>query len=608
VTVWIPYRQLAGVIFAVTALVMPAQGGAQAPTPQELARVSPSGSYLAARHAGAQRDAAAAAAYYRAALRNDPRNPELLNRAFLSFVFDGDVEEGVRLADRLLQVDRNDRTARLVIGVRAIKQKQYQLARQNLAQSVGGPITDLAAALLAAWTQANPTESKAAIEAVDRLSGPEWYGIFKELHAGMILDAAGNKKEAGRRLERAYKLDQTALRVTEAYGRWASRNKNKADAIKIFEDFEKVLPRHPLIAQETKQLKAGETLPPLADNPQAGAAEALYGLGASLGRRGDDLGLVYLQLALYLAPQHGLALLSLADLYEGQKNPELAIKLYDRIGKDSPLRRNADIQVAVNLESLAQTQETNATALAGQNKKEEADKLREESKKNLDEAKKRLEKLIIDSPNDLDGILALGTLERTRKQYDECAETYSKGVATLEKPEKTHWQIFYFRGICFERAKKWDKAEADFKKSLELFPEQPQVLNYLGYSWIDQGINLDEGMKMIRRAVEQKPDDGYIVDSLGWAYYRLGNYEEATKHLERAVELRPEDPTINDHLGDVYWKIGRQLEAKFQWSHARDLKPDPEELSKIEEKLRIGLRDDAAAAESERAKKAGNGG
>ncbi len=315
-----------------------------------------------------------------------------------------------------------------------------------------------------------------------------------------------------------------------------------------------------------------------------------------------------MQLALYLAPQHGLALLSLADLYESQKNPELAIKLYERVPKDSPLRRNADIQIAVNFESLAQTQETNATALATQNKKDEADKLRADSKKNLDEAKKRLDKLIAENPNDLDAILALGTVERTRKQYAECAQTYSKGIATLEKAEKAHWQIFYFRGICFERDKQWPNAEADFKKSLELFPDQPQVLNYLGYSWIDQGVNLEEGMKMIRRAVEQKPDDGYIVDSLGWAYYRIGNYEEATKHLERAVELRPEDPTINDHLGDVYWKVGRQLEAKFQWSHAKDLKPEPEELVKIEEKLRFGLRDETSAAEAERAKKAGNGG
>jgi Flp pilus assembly protein TadD len=168
--------------------------------------------------------------------------------------------------------------------------------------------------------------------------------------------------------------------------------------------------------------------------------------------------------------------------------------------------------------------------------------------------------------------------------------------------------IYYFRGICYERSKQWPKAEADMKQALELFPDQPLVLNYLGYSWIDQGINLDDGMRMIQRAVDQRADDGYIVDSLGWAYYRIGNYEEAVKHLERAVELKPEDPTINDHLGDGYWKVGRVLEARFQWSHARDLKPDPEDLAKIEDKLKSGLPDDtSSAAQAEKPKKPGGG-
>ena len=190
--------------------------------------------------------------------------------------------------------------------------------------------------------------------------------------------------------------------------------------------------------------------------------------------------------------------------------------------------------------------------------------------------------------------MALGNILRARKKFAECADVYSKGIDTIAKAEKPNWVIYYFRGICYERSKQWPKAEADLKKALELFPDQPQVLNYLGYSWVDQGVNLDEGMRMIRRAVEQRADDGYIVDSLGWAYYRLGNYEEAVKHLERAVELKPEDPTINDHLGDAYWQVGRTLEARFQWAHARDLKPEPEELEKIEEKLKSGLPDDTA--------------
>ena len=188
--------------------------------------------------------------------------------------------------------------------------------------------------------------------------------------------------------------------------------------------------------------------------------------------------------------------------------------------------------------------------------------------------------------------MALGNIQRGRKQFAECADVYAKAIETITRTEKSNWVIFYFRGICYERSKQWPKAEADLKKALELFPDQPQVLNYLGYSWVDQGVNLDDGMRMIQRAVEQRPDDGYIVDSLGWAYYRLGNYEEAVKHLEHAVELKPEDPTINDHLGDAYWKVGRKLEAHFQWSHARDLKPEPDELKKIEEKLKTGLPDD----------------
>ncbi len=192
-------------------------------------------------------------------------------------------------------------------------------------------------------------------------------------------------------------------------------------------------------------------------------------------------------------------------------------------------------------------------------------------------------------PKDTEAIIALGNIQRGRKEFADCADTYSKAIDTVPTPEKSNWVMFYFRGICYERSHQWPAAEADMKKALELFPDQPLVLNYLGYSWVDQGVHLDEGMDMIRRAVEQRPDDGYIVDSLGWAYFRTGNYDEAVKNLERAVELKPDDPTINDHLGDAYWRVGRTLEAHFQWSHAKDLKPEPEDLPKIEAKLKDGL-------------------
>ena len=572
------HAAIAGAVFF---LGLPSALAAGTPTPQELAHTTTAGSYLAARHAGVERDSAAAAAYYLNVLKADPRNADLLGRAFLSVLGEGDIDEAGRLADRLIQIDHNDRIARLVVGIRALKQKQYGVARQNFNQSVRGPVTDLTAALLTAWALSGSGDSRAATEALDRLTGPDWYSIFKDLHAGLILDLA-HKKEAGKRYERAYKADPMALRTVQAYGRYLSRTASKDDALKVYQEFNKAVPDHPVIVEEMKEITAGDKLPPLADSAQAGAAEALYGLGASIGRRGgEDLALIYLQLALYLEPTHAMALLSLADLYKSLKKPELAIKIYDRIPPSSPLRRNADIQVASDLDALDRT----------------------------DEAKKRLEHLVSEHPKDTEAIMALGNILRGRKDFAGCADVYSKAIANLAVPEKANWVVFYFRGICNERSKQWPKAEADLKKALELYPDQPLVLNYLGYSWVDQGTNLDEGMKMIRRAVEQRPDDGYIVDSLGWANFRIGNYDEAVKELDRAVELKPDDPTINDHLGDAYWRVGRALEARFQWSHAKDLKPEPEDLPKIEQKLKVGLPDDtSSAADAAKPKKAGNGG
>jgi tetratricopeptide (TPR) repeat protein len=560
-----------------------ADNSAQFPTKSDLKSMTTAGSYLAARHASVERDATSAAAFYRSALRTDPKNNELLDRAFISSLADGDIDEAVKLADRILTIDKSNRVARLVVGVRDLKQKKYAAAQININQSIRGPITDLVATLLSGWASYGAGDSKTAVANIDKLTGPEWYPIFKDLHSGMILELAGKEKEAGARLERAYKLDDSMLRVAEAYGRFLSRGKDPAAAAAVYAAFDKKLPRHPLVQEGLRETRAGRKMSPLADSPQAGAAEALYGIGATLTRRGgEDLALVYLQLALYLAPSHPLALLSLADLYEAVKKPPMAIKVYERMPASSPLKRNAQIQLATNLDAADRS----------------------------DEAIKILKGVTAEDPKDIEAIMALGNIERGRKRFADCAETYSRGIEVMPAAaEKNAWVTYYYRGICEERSKQWSKAEADMRKALELQPEQPHVLNYLGYSWIDQGINLDEGMKMIKRAVDQRPDDGYIVDSLGWAYYRIGNYAEAVKNLERAIDLKPEDPTINDHLGDAYWRVGRTLEAKFQWAHARDLKPEAEELPKIEAKIANGLPEDtSSAASADKKKDDGKGG
>ena len=397
----------AALAFAAFLAAAPASAKAQAaqsagergPTALELSGLTASGSYLAARHAGQQRDASSAAAYYRNALKRDPKNVELLDRAFLSFLVGGNIDEAVKLAEPVASADKSDRVAHLVLGVNALKQAKYPIARRELAQSIRGPITDLTATLLSAWSLTGSGDNKGAVAAIDKLAGPDWYAIFKDLHAGMILELAGNKAEAGKRFERAYKLDSSALRVVEAYGSWVSRNKSVPEALAVFEAFDKVLPRHPLVVQAMNKLKAGEKLTPLVATAQAGAAEALYGLGASLGRRGgEDLGLVYLQLSLHLSPNHALALLSLADLYESLKKPEMALAVYQRIPANSPLHRNAAIQMAANLDALERA----------------------------DEAEKQLASIIAQDPKDLEAVTALGNIQRGHKKFAECADTYSK--------------------------------------------------------------------------------------------------------------------------------------------------------------------------------------
>jgi tetratricopeptide (TPR) repeat protein len=554
---------------------------AETPTAADVARISPAGNYLAARIAGQSRDMEAAAAYYRGALRADPRNPELVESAFLVVLSTGDIEDSFPLAERMVGFEKSHRMARLTLAARAIKRSQWASARNHLVLSVRGPIADLTAALTGAWTLTASGDFKGAVSNIDKLQGPDWYAAFKDLHAGLMLDVAGQRRAAGVRLKRAYDQDKNAIRTVDAYARWLARNGDRKKALEIYAEFDKLLPGHPLIDSVVAEIEAGRTPAMLVRSAQAGAAEVLFGLGSALGRQGgEDIALVYLNIAIYLEPEHPMALLALGDLFESMKKPELAIATFARLPAGSPLKRSAEIQRALNLDQIERT----------------------------DEARDRLKGLIQKDPGDIDALTALGNLQRARKHYTEAIDTYSKALALVKEPTRQNWTLFYFRGISYERSKQWPLAEKDFQKALELVPEQPQVLNYLGYSWVDLGLNLEAGLEMIKKAVELRPKDGYIVDSLGWAYYRLGRYDDAVKELERAIELRPEDPTINDHLGDAYWKVGRELEARFQWSHARDLNPAPEDMLIIEAKLKEGLKDDGPPARAGNVKPQGNGG
>ena len=520
------------------------------------------GSYLAGRSADVARDLQAAATYFSAALDRDPDNPILLERVIVLRMANGEIDAASELSDRLVNIDSLNPLARLLRSVIAFKEGLYDSAAEEIKQTAPAPLAILTGGLLTAWSQDAMGDVDGALATIHGLNGPSWYPIFQNYHQALIADLAGREDEAVEFITDAFNADGSALRVVEAYGTILARAGERQDAIIGLRAFMAEQPGNPVIGALLAQLEAGVTPPPVAATPIEGAAEVLYGLGAAIGTdQGTELPAAYLHLSRYLKPNADLTLMALGDLLFGTERCEDAITVYDQIPDASILKRNADIQAGLCLDALDRT----------------------------DEAAKRLTKVIDADPEDLDAVAALGNIYRGRERFKEAAEVYSRGIATIADPDASHWRLYYFRGVANERSKNWTQAEQDLQEALKLNPDQPQVLNYLGYSWVDMGTNLDEGLEMIRKAVDERPNDGYIVDSLGWAYYRLGRFDEAVEQLERAAELRPEDPVINDHLGDAYWQVGRKLEATFQWNHARDLDPEPADLEKIVKKLESGL-------------------
>ena len=272
--------------------------------------------------------------------------------------------------------------------------------------------------------------------------------------------------------------------------------------------------------------------------------------------------LLYARLALYLRPGFDVADLLLGEILDGLNQPGRAIAAYEAVPASSPLRWSAELRVATDLDDLGRT----------------------------DEAIARLNRMASERTDRADALIALGDILRGRGRWSEAVDAYDRALSRVDVRNRRLWRPLYARGISLERSKHWKRAEKDFLAALDLVPDQPFVLNYLGYSWVDQGLNLKKAQEMIKKAVKLRPKDGYIVDSLGWVYYRLGNYADAVREMERATELRPEDPVINDHLGDAYWRVGRKTEARFQWLRALGLKPTADNEAMIRKKLKAGLK------------------
>lgn len=564
-----------GLVAASVVALAPADVAARS----EVAKEAPStnsllGNYLAGRFARGRNDTAAASEYYRNALARDPKNEAIAEQSFLMEATEGNWPAAFALARQLsgsTQQNNNNRIVRLALGVEAFKSGNHAAAADHFKAAAQGPIGELTSNLAQAWVKAAQNETDQALAMLDGPRQAEWAQFYLRYHKALIADVGGRRAEARANYERIAKQDTRAPRTVLAFARHAA---NSGDAklaraiIKEHVDKSQTGDGHPMVRALRDEVGTGEPVKMLIENANDGMAEVFYGLGEALaGEGGLPQGAIFLQLAIYLRNSFPFALAALAHVHETTKHYDRAIAVYQRIPPNTPLQASIDMRKAINLNLLDR----------------------------VEEAVSLLEEVARSNAQDLLPLETLGSIMRARKRYDEAVGYYTRAISLIPRAEKRHWNFWYARGTSYERLKKWPLAEADLQRALQLSPDQPLVLNYLGYSWIDQNRNLKQGMALIEKAVSLKPDDGYIVDSLGWAHYKQNNFKDAVRYLERAVELRPEDPVLNDHLGDALWRVGRQREAKFQWDQALTLKPEPEDADKIRRKLEKGLPERAAA-------------
>jgi tetratricopeptide (TPR) repeat protein len=523
------------------------------------------GNYLAGRYAQARREGDRAIGYYRKALGLDPEHQDLNLRAAILLVTEGRVDDAVTLMHRLEEDGTDNAVIVFALAADEIAHGRFDDAAERLADLPENGVNQFVGPLLRAWALAGKGDTVEAIEVLESIRNDSGNNALHGLHAALINDLGGREAEAMAAFAAAASGDQgPPFRVAELYGELLERAGRPAEARGVYNDF---LTHHPdtkLLDVALKRLKDGGK--PGRDIASAadGAAQALFDLaGAFRQRNARELGLVFGRLALHLKADFPATQILLGDILEGSERPEEANKVYAAINPASPFYWSARVRMALNFDDLDQPEQ----------------------------AITHLRELAAERPHEAEPMITLGNILRGRDRFEEAVPVYDEAIARIGTLVNRHWSLLYARGMALERSKQWSRAEKDFLKALEFEPEQPYVLNYLGYSWVDQGLYLERAMGMIEKAVSLRPNDGYIVDSLGWAHYRLGNVERAVVELERAIELRPEDPIINDHLGDAYWRIGRQREARFQWHRSLGLDPEDDLIAKIERKIETGLTD-----------------
>jgi tetratricopeptide (TPR) repeat protein len=532
---------------------------------------SPTGNYLAGQQALSELRTHEAAQFLKDAATDEWTNPMVVDRAFVALAADGQIDAAADLAKHVLELEPQNDMAKLVIATQAFKQRRYDAVVNDLTKLDAQTFEGVTGSILKAWALTGQNKIDDASKSLDALAdgGLEDFLVF---HRAIMADVAGRQADAIKYITDAHDGDPLTPDVVEAYARILGNAGKTKEAIDAIVQFEAQGLQHPIITQVKEALANGQRPGLYADTPQAGAAEMFHAVGVAFARDGTtDVSLVLLRLGAYLNPKNATIQLVIGQLYDQSNQHELANAVYDAIPANSPMKAMAVVRIADNLDAMG----------------------------DRPEAIRRLSNIVTTNPTDVDAISVLGDLYRTDKQYQQAADAYTKALGVTGGSTPGDWRFYYVRGIAYERSDKFPLAEKDFLHALDLNPNQPQVLNYLGYSWVDKGMNLNRALDMIQKAVQASPNDGYIIDSLGWAYYRLGRYPDAVTQLEQAATLRPNDPEINDHLGDAYWKVGRKLEAKFQWNVAYSMDTEGNVKARVAPKLKGGL--DAAPKDGESA-------
>ncbi len=521
------------------------------------------GPYLAATISNYDGDFRAAAEFYTQAMRADPQNVFLKQNAIVSFVSYGDFDSGLEIAKEIHQSSGANPFADLVTLVSLANQNDFT----NAINYLPGPETGLSPLLhgmLKGWLLIGSGEKEAAIAVFDTMNDTESIEVFGQYHKGMALAYAGDF-EASAEILSGTGGGPLHMNIGSAiaHAQVLSQIGRNDEAVEVLDDFFFAGFDDLDIIALRNDLEAGKTVEfNQITGPEYGISEAFLTMAEALSRDGPSrVALFYARLAQVLHPDDEEVALVLASILEKEGQFELASEAYASVPKGSPSYRAAQIGRAEAMR-LAGSAETSITIL---------------------------EELAAAYPKDVDVLNALGDIYRGEERYADAKVAYTRTIENLPDETQNHWVVYYLRGICYERLDDWPSAEADFRHALELWPDHPLVLNYLGYSMVEMQINLAEAQAMIETAVQARPNDGYITDSLAWVLYRLGKFEEAVPFMERAAELLPLDPIVNDHLGDVLWMVGRKMEARFQWKRALSLDPAEEDAIRIKRKLEVGL-------------------